>query len=209
MAKVLAPLFSFKASGKLANALVYFNWKGLNVIRSYVIPSNPQTGAQDIQRDFFRKAVAKIHATYVRETKPLVDDDKSAYALWGSTFPTPRTWFNQAVKNWTDTKVDDNEPVIFSGGSAYIPTHDNCALVIYLNEETPETMGAGKFFLGRSKTAMLKSKPGTITAGAYVMNEANPFTDLVAGVVYYWQFRVTVTPPDIDAVSGIYHFKAD
>jgi len=41
MAKVNAPLFSFNASGKLANSLVYFAWKGLDVVRSYIVPANP------------------------------------------------------------------------------------------------------------------------------------------------------------------------
>src|SRR3972149_2455449 len=38
MAKLKAPLLSFGASGKLADTLVYFPWKGLAVVRSYVIP---------------------------------------------------------------------------------------------------------------------------------------------------------------------------
>lgn len=46
MAKVTSPLGSFSASGKLANSVVHFPWKGLAVVRRYKIPANPMTGPQ-------------------------------------------------------------------------------------------------------------------------------------------------------------------
>lgn len=46
MAKVTGPLMSFSASGKLADALVFFTHKGRNVVRQYLKPANPQTSAQ-------------------------------------------------------------------------------------------------------------------------------------------------------------------
>jgi len=50
MAKVTGPLFSISASGKLGDAMVFFGWKGVNVVRGYVIPSNPQSTGQGDQR---------------------------------------------------------------------------------------------------------------------------------------------------------------
>ena len=50
MAKVTGPLMSMSASGKLANALVYFGWKGTNVVREFVIPANPQSTGQGDRR---------------------------------------------------------------------------------------------------------------------------------------------------------------
>jgi len=50
MAKVTGPLFSLSASGKIADAMVFFGWKGINVVRSWVIPANPQTALQGDQR---------------------------------------------------------------------------------------------------------------------------------------------------------------
>jgi len=41
------------AAGKLGNALVYFPWKGLNVVREYLIPTNKQSGSQGDQRIIF------------------------------------------------------------------------------------------------------------------------------------------------------------
>lgn len=50
MAKVTGPLMSMSASGKLADAIVFFTWKGVNVVRGFVIPANPQSSDQGDQR---------------------------------------------------------------------------------------------------------------------------------------------------------------
>jgi len=46
MAKVTGPLYSMSASGKIANAMVFFGWKGTNVVRQWLKPSNPKSGGQ-------------------------------------------------------------------------------------------------------------------------------------------------------------------
>lgn len=46
MAKVTGPLMSMSASGKLADAIVFFSWKGTNVVRQWLKPSNPQSSDQ-------------------------------------------------------------------------------------------------------------------------------------------------------------------
>lgn len=50
MAKVSGPLYSMSASGKLADAMVFFGWKGISVVRQWVKPSNPMSAAQGNQR---------------------------------------------------------------------------------------------------------------------------------------------------------------
>jgi len=50
MAKVSGPLFSVEASGKFGSALVFFPWKGINVVRQLIKPANPKTGSQGDQR---------------------------------------------------------------------------------------------------------------------------------------------------------------
>ncbi len=50
MAKVTGPLYSMSASGKLADAMVYFGWKGVNVVRGWVKPANPMSATQGNQR---------------------------------------------------------------------------------------------------------------------------------------------------------------
>lgn len=50
MAKVFGPLHSDSASGKIANAMVYFAVRGINVVRQYVIPKNLMSEDQGDQR---------------------------------------------------------------------------------------------------------------------------------------------------------------
>lgn len=50
MAKVVAPLQSFSASGKIGKSMVFFSHLGRNVVRGLVTPANPQTGGQGASR---------------------------------------------------------------------------------------------------------------------------------------------------------------
>lgn len=54
MSKVTAPLLSFDARGKIADTMVYSNWRGVPYVRRHVIPGNPKTTAQVLTRDIFR-----------------------------------------------------------------------------------------------------------------------------------------------------------
>src|SRR3990172_6877572 len=83
MAKLKAPLLSFGASGKLADTLVYFPWKGLAVVRSYVIPANPNSAGQQTQRGILTESVASWHAL------GLDDDDVTAWNRYAASRPTP------------------------------------------------------------------------------------------------------------------------
>lgn len=56
MAKVVGPLMSLEARGKIGNALVAFVWKGRNVMRAWTIPSNPRAQEQK----FIRQKLAAI-----------------------------------------------------------------------------------------------------------------------------------------------------
>lgn len=46
MPKVVNPLNSQSASGQLGKSIVFGAWKGVNYVRSYVIPANPQSADQ-------------------------------------------------------------------------------------------------------------------------------------------------------------------
>jgi len=50
MAKVTGPLYSMSASGKIANAMVFFGWKGTNVVRQWLKPANPMSAGQGNSR---------------------------------------------------------------------------------------------------------------------------------------------------------------
>lgn len=53
MAKTIAPLLSFDASGAIAKTQVYSVWKGRPYVRRYVIPANPDTAEQQLTRNTF------------------------------------------------------------------------------------------------------------------------------------------------------------
>lgn len=54
MAKLLGPCMSMAASGKLAGAVVFSNWKGRAYVRSLVKPSNPKLPKQVSVRAMFK-----------------------------------------------------------------------------------------------------------------------------------------------------------
>ncbi|GAH99720.1 unnamed protein product [marine sediment metagenome] len=122
MAKLKAPLLSLGASGAIGKSLVYFPWKGLDVVREYVIPSNPRSSKQVTQRNLLADAVAEFHATGYDE------DDMTAWALFASTFATPRTGFNamvrayvmQALGTGTWWRMHDVSVTPLAGGGATV-----------------------------------------------------------------------------------------
>jgi len=54
MARLTAPLLSLGASGSIAKALVFASWKGIPYARVHVIPTNPNTVAQQDIRGIFQ-----------------------------------------------------------------------------------------------------------------------------------------------------------
>ncbi len=54
MARTVAPLLSFDARGKIADTMVFANWRGVAYVRRFVIPGNPKTTGQVLTRDIFR-----------------------------------------------------------------------------------------------------------------------------------------------------------
>lgn len=99
MAKTTAPLFSFSASGQLAKSIVYFGWKGIDVVRSYVIPANPKSTAQGIQRQYLEDAVDEWHlAKYLTA-------DKAAWNRYAGILARAMSGFNAFCKSWIDIAV--------------------------------------------------------------------------------------------------------
>jgi len=61
MAKVIGPLHSFEATGKVAS-MVFGVWKGVQWVRQHFIPQNPQTQKQINIRTALTLAVAEWQA---------------------------------------------------------------------------------------------------------------------------------------------------
>ena len=58
MAKVDGPLFSLEARGKIADAMVFFPWKGRHIVRQWLKPTNPKSTTQGYLRACM-KAIGK------------------------------------------------------------------------------------------------------------------------------------------------------
>ncbi|MBA7535453.1 hypothetical protein ES705_27709 [subsurface metagenome] len=199
MAKLKAPLLSLGASGAIGKALVFFGWKGIDAVREYVIPSNPKSTAQNLQRGYMIAVVAAIHAAIPDVTNPLLEVDKSAYSLYGTTFPTPRTWFNQIVQRWLLAEVNSEIPAIYSNGEFVDPATEEITITLF-NHQTADQ--AGFMVAGTSKTAMLTA----VAADGVVGVHTGVFTGLTKGVKYYFQFWPTkVTDDKYVSRSGIYY----
>ena len=67
MAKLVAPLMSFGARGKLGGSLVYSAWKGIATARQLVTPANPRTAAQVAQRGLLSVIVRAWRSTEVSQ----------------------------------------------------------------------------------------------------------------------------------------------
>jgi len=91
MAKLKAPLLSLGASGQLGKALVYFPWKGLDVVREYVVPANPQSAPQVTQRGYMTFAVAMWH------TQAYTAADVIAWNRYAGTLAAIMSGFNAMV----------------------------------------------------------------------------------------------------------------
>lgn len=66
MAKVDGPLFSLEARGKIADAVVYFPWKGRHVVRQWLKPTNKMSTLQGYLRAALKaigKWVKEIHSS--------------------------------------------------------------------------------------------------------------------------------------------------
>lgn len=199
MAKVLAPLFSNSASGALAQALVFFPWKGLNCVRKYVVPTNPNSTAQQAIRDKMRLAVAGVHTSMLAAAHPLDSEDRSAYALLGSLKPTPRTWFNSIVKQIVDQLVDSKYWYILSDMHC-TPGVDQLSVAGWVTASVGGDPTSGKLWYGTSKSAMLSSIACTIAE----LNAGKVIPSLTTGTKYFVQFRPLLAAEYIGCNSGIY-----
>ncbi|MBA7573111.1 hypothetical protein ES708_14906 [subsurface metagenome] len=197
MAKLKGPLFSLGASQQLGKALVFFPWKGLNVVREYVIPSNPRTAGQTTQRGYLTTMVDLVHAWQAATTHPLTALDIRALALLASVVQTATTWFNQAVKDGINQLVAGKREALFTS-AVITPGTDKLDVKIWNLGIAPT---AGKWWYGTSRSALVHSVASTHVGGS----SAASITGLVTGTKYFVQFKPTLPATILGTRSGIYY----
>lgn len=201
MAKLKAPLLSLGASGAIGKSIVFFNWKGLDVAREYVVPSNPKSTAQMTQRGRVTVMVSRVHIAMAKTTHALGSLDKSAYALLGSLYATPRTWFNAVIKQGLNQLRLVLECDVYRGGTV-VETTTQLVVTLYQDAITVGGITAGNFYYGTSKTAMLSLVAGVVDTGAHTA--IGTIASLTNNTKYYVQFKPTLPVNYIGNNSGIY-----
>lgn len=200
MAKLKAPLMSLGASGQLGKALVFFGWKGLDVVREYVIPSNPRTTGQTTQRDYMTTAVAYIHTAQGHAANPTDAEDIQAYALLASVVQSATTWFNQLVRQIVDQLIAGKEYIVVRNGHM-TPGVDKLTFQFITMDHSAGGPTNGEIKYGTSKTALVNTKVAT----AAQMQAGIDITGLTTGVKYYAKWQATVPVGYIGCWSGIYY----
>lgn len=190
MAKLKAPLFSLSASGSLAKTLVYFNWKGINAVREHVVPTNPNTAAQQTQRGYMTAALAAFHAA------PYSALDITAWARLAGAEGLVMTGFNRMVKEYIDEAIDGNTWERLRNGSSANPHATDFEVEV-------QKVGGGNAptcHYGTRKTYFPDSEAMDDIGGA---TWGKTIAGLTASTLYYFYFDVG-TPGTDYARTGIY-----
>ena len=190
MAKLTAPLFSLKASGQLAKTLVYMNWKGIEDVRQYVIPANPNTSGQQTQRGYFTDAVDAWHTAGFHAI------DLTAWNLLASALKIPASGYNMHMRYYVNAKV---------GGDAFTEL-TNCAIASITSSGAAVSIDiasdkTGKLYVGTSKTLMPTEFAGSFDTDHYDFT----LTGLAASTKYY--FYIKNTAASEAGRTGIYTFE--
>ena len=186
MAKVTGPLFSLSASGQLAKTLVYMKWKGIQDVRKYVVPANPNSALQVIQRGYFHTTIDLWHSTVWNAL------DKVAWNLLASVQDSVLSGFNTFVKLVTKAKVEVHTFLPIYG--MVVSAVDDQGFVLTAAGVTGE---AYTCYYGTTKTNLSSSTAVVNTDGVLVAT----LTGLAALTDYYVQIRTTTA--SANAVTGI------
>lgn len=189
MAKLTAPLFSFMARGQLGETLVYFPWKGLPVVRTYVVPANPNSAAQQTQRGYLSNAVTDWHDA------GLDADDVTAWNRYATTRPTPQSGFNAFVADHISfQQIPDTPEMGFNGSLTDDGDNTFSGQITEAGDATDVDM-----IWGTSPTALINTAVGVETVNVW---DFTP-TDNVAGQTIYARFILEDTGVQIGS-TGIF-----
>lgn len=127
MAKVSGPLLSVEARGKIADALVYFPWKGRHLVRQWLKPANPK---RDLQ-GYVRCALAIVGKVISKIKSASQGDgvDSYLYDALTSLSPADQPWNAYFAKQVLEDlkSAGSFKTASFTDMSALYSTHSNAA----------------------------------------------------------------------------------
>lgn len=174
MAKLKAPLLSLGAAGAIGKSLVFFNWKGLDVVREYVIPTNPKSDDQVAQRNKLTAGVTDWHSTL------LTDADRAAWKLQASVFAIPMTAFNAFVKMVIRVMLADLTHLLLYELTATRTADTTATVTVKAASELP----SGHCWYGETKSALYIDKPATYADSTWTAS----LTGLTKNKKYFAKF---------------------
>ncbi len=159
MARVRTPLISFGASGKIARTIVFFAWKGIDVAREYVVPSNPRTPAQVTQRNLFADAVAAFR-NYLTDAAI-----RTAWNQLASAGKQAMSGFNRAMESMLAVLKMDPDA---SYASSYAESGQVITFTMLNMDDgtTGDEAGDFEIWKGHAATSLLKFEEVAIAAGS-------------------------------------------
>jgi len=204
MARLTAPLLSFDARGKIADTLVFSNWRGVPYARRMVIPANPKTVAQILTRDIF----AALELRW-KQAGPIMRAPWDRFAV-GQAFVGRNAYLG---KNIAATRGDaDMANYIGSPGAkgGLPPSTLALTTVASLGIEAVVTAPAaptGWTLTAAQATFLIDQAPETVVADVIVEGEdlAAPFSIDVTGLTattYFVQAWLKWAKPDASVAYG-------
>lgn len=165
MAKVFGPLLSLSASGQIAKTMVATRWKGIKVMRQFVIPANPQTAAQTAQRD--RMAVC-VNAWRQFITPAII---RTAWDVMAGLQSKPQSGFNWFTSNCIRNIVTDPNASYASFVAAAAGEVINITMLNVDDGATGDEAGNFTVFAGDKSTDLSFFADIAITAGTIVVTD--------------------------------------
>lgn len=172
MAILRTPLLSFGASGKLARTLVYFSWKGLDVVREYVVPTNPNTAAQQTQRTLFTDMVASWRNYFTDATM------RTAWNLAASVSKKAQSGFNAAMHAMLHIVSGDADASFAVSAAA---TNQTVVFTMKNADDgaTGDETGDFEIWTGSTATSLLYLEGAAISTGTVTSSDLGDEDDVV------------------------------
>lgn len=173
MAIVRTPFVSFGASGKLAKTLVAFNWKGLDVMREYVIPTNPRTADQVTQRNLFTAMVFSWRNYFVNAAM------RAAWNVLATILPDPMSGFNAQMRNMLKNALADPAASYAFDAVATAGTVATLGMINIDDGATGDETGDFEVWAGIRAAALLKVEDVAIATGNVITSSLGSVGDKV------------------------------
>lgn len=194
MAKVTAPFFGFHARNQINKALVYFVWKGINAVRTWVVPANPKTVGQVAQRGNFAALVAYWHSGHFT-ARDIGSWNRAATAVKFK----PQSGFNRFVGFYRELYFL-GWSLLYLFNAIDASTAAN-AFTCHMNSSGFSIGDVCQMRWGTKPTSLIYTQNAPY--GAPLFTVAAFDTGLTAGATIYWLFEVKGAPISDWGKSGI------